>query len=117
MKMKPMFGVLVKNHDEATNTDDLLATRDFRNRSGKECYSKPVPVCLPLMSVRVGTGAGRDYLRVLRAAEMEAWELSGGDYLRSCSASVHDNQNGAFLQSPPNALGYSVENQTAEKTI
>jgi len=27
---------------------------------------------------------GRAYLPAMRAAEMAAWELTGGDYLRSC---------------------------------
>ena len=30
------------------------------------------------------TAMSRAYLRAMRAAEMVAWELTGGDYLRSC---------------------------------
>ena len=65
------------------NTDDALATHDFRNRSGEEKYPMRARVCLPLPSVRVGRAASREYLRGLRAAEMAAWKLSGGDYLLS----------------------------------
>jgi hypothetical protein len=74
---------------EAINTDHALATHDFRNRRGEEKYPKRSRVCLPLMSLRVGTAASREYLRGLRAAEMAAWKLSGGDYLRSrCATPV-----------------------------
>ena len=119
MKNKSMFefGVLVQNHDEAVNRDDPPATREFRNRWGEEQYSRPVRVCLPSMSLRLGTAAGRDYLRAMRAAEMEAWALSGGDYLRSRPTTLHDDQNVVFLQSPPNALDYREENQTTERTL
>jgi hypothetical protein len=68
---------------EAINTDDALPSNDFRNRQGERKYPMRIRVCLPLMSLRVGTTASREYLRGLRAAEMAAWKLSGGDYLRS----------------------------------
>ena len=41
---------------------------------------------MPLMQMSSRSVGDRDYLRRLRAAEMAAWERSGGDYLMSCSA-------------------------------
>ena len=40
----------------------------------------------PLVQLSTRVVGDRDYLRGLRAGEMAAWELSGGDYLMSCSA-------------------------------
>jgi hypothetical protein len=68
---------------EAINTDAALTTHDFRKRRGEEKYPQRIHVHVPLMSLRVGTAAGREYMRELRAAEMAAWKLSGGDYLLS----------------------------------
>ena len=41
---------------------------------------------LPHAQLPLSTALARTYLRSLRAAEMEAWEMSGGDYLRSSFA-------------------------------
>jgi len=51
-------------------------------------FAQNVPVrCvrngLPLISNRLRSSGSRAYLRRLRAAEMAAWEQTGGDYLRS----------------------------------
>jgi hypothetical protein len=74
---------------ETINTDDALPTHDFGNRQGEEKYPQRSRVRLPLMALRVGTAASREYLRGLRAAEMAAWKLSGGDYLLSrCATAV-----------------------------
>jgi hypothetical protein len=40
-----------------------------------------VPGRLPLATAPRNTASTRDYFRRLRAAEMAAWELTGGDYL------------------------------------
>jgi hypothetical protein len=102
MKSNLKFGVVVAN-----DYHNPLPTYDFPSRRGEEKNSKPTHVCLPSMSLRVSTTASRERLRALRAAEMEAWTRSGGDFLRSRPATLRDNQNVAFLQSPPNALVYS----------
>ena len=39
---------------------------------------------LPQHSLLPGLPRSRSYLRSLRAVEMAAWEMTGGDYLRSC---------------------------------
>src|SRR5262249_2650590 len=41
---------------------------------------------LPHAQVALSSALARTYLRSLRAAEMAAWEMSGGDYLRSSFA-------------------------------
>jgi hypothetical protein len=41
---------------------------------------------VPVVQMSSRVAGDRDYLRRLRAAEMAAWERSGGDYLMSCSA-------------------------------
>jgi len=53
---------------------------------GADVFAQNVPVhCvrngLPLISNRLRSSGPRAYLRRLRAAEMAAWELTGGDYL------------------------------------
>ena len=48
----------------------------------------PIQIRGSMPSIQLSTRAvgDRDYLRGLRAAEMAAWERSGGDYLLSRSA-------------------------------
>ena len=53
-----------------------------------DVFAQNVPVLcvrngLPLISNRRRSSGPRAYLRRLRAAEMAAWEQTGGDYLRS----------------------------------
>ena len=62
------------------------ATYDFRKGRGEEKNGASNRACLPLRSLRLGTTVSHEHLRQLRAAEMAEWELSGGDYLVSCSA-------------------------------
>ncbi len=66
---------------ETINTDGLLQTQDFRHLRRVQEYPKHNRVSLRLVFPRAITRASREYLRRLRAAEMAAWELSGGDYL------------------------------------
>jgi hypothetical protein len=74
---------------EAMYSNDALLANDFRNRLREEKHPEHIRGCLPLRSLRVGAAAGREYLRGLRAAEMEAWNLSGGDCLLSrCATPV-----------------------------
>jgi hypothetical protein len=68
---------------ESINSDDALTTHGFRNRWEEEKYPQCGRVRLSLTSLRVGAATSREYLRGLRAAEMAAWKLSGGDYLVS----------------------------------
>jgi hypothetical protein len=50
-------------------------------------YVRPITAIWPnVITVRQAAGeiaSSREYFRSLRAAEMEAWERTGGDYVRS----------------------------------
>jgi len=46
-------------------------------------FPKPIRVDIPLTYLSQRTTVAREYLRGLRAAEMAAWESTGGDYLLS----------------------------------
>ena len=71
---------------ESINTNEALPTHDFRHPRSEVKYPKHVRASLRLMSPPALTAANREYLRGLRAAEMAAWTLSGGDYLLSSAA-------------------------------
>jgi len=45
---------------------------------------KRIGTSLPLTPAAPSTAAARAYFQSMRAAEMAAWEMIGGDYLRSC---------------------------------
>jgi hypothetical protein len=52
-------------------------------------YVRPITTFWPNVTT-VGEAASeiagsREYFRSLRAAEMEAWEMTGGDYVRSAA--------------------------------
>lgn len=49
-------------------------------------FEKQTRPRLPHAHVPLSTALTRTYLRSLRAAEMAAWEMSGGDFLRSSFA-------------------------------
>jgi hypothetical protein len=59
----------------------------IRQHSGhlEEHSPKHIRVSVPLISLPKRNMEARAYLRGLRAAEMAAWELTGGDYLLSRS--------------------------------
>ena len=56
------------------------ATLRFPNRKSP----KRIGTSLPLTPRAPSSAATREYFRSLRAAEMAAWEMTGGDCLRSC---------------------------------
>src|SRR5262245_61642300 len=68
---------------ETITMDEAQAANDFRICRGEQRLAGPIRLNLPSRYPRTGTSANRAYLRGLRAAEMTAWELSGGDYLLS----------------------------------
>jgi len=49
-------------------------------------FQELTPLSLPQAHLPPSTALTRMYLRSLRAAEMAAWEMTGGDYLRSSFA-------------------------------
>ncbi len=68
---------------ETIKTDGLLKTQDFTHLRRVQEYPKHNGTSLRLAFPRALTRASREYLRGLRAAEIAAWELTGGDYLLS----------------------------------
>jgi|GEM_PF-6939425 len=68
------------------NTDTALPTHYFRLLRTGEKYPRNTRISLPLMPPPGVTTASREYWRGLRAAEMAAWKLTGGDYLLSSAA-------------------------------
>jgi hypothetical protein len=65
-------------------TPNLLAmrTETFPTNLLAPCPEKPARLSLPSLSPRPLLRGDRAYLRALRAAEMKAWQASGGDVFR-----------------------------------
>jgi len=57
-------------------------TQRFENRK----FLKRIRTRLPLTPISSSTTLTRAYFRVMRDAEMAAWEATGGDYVRSSFA-------------------------------
>jgi len=64
-----------------TETADEVTLRRFIDRRAKDQSRDRIRN--PLLSLPVRHAPSREYLRDLRAAEMIAWEMTGGDYLIS----------------------------------
>lgn len=62
------------------NIDEITAVERHHNCGGDAPRTRTYN---PLFLQPALNSMTRAYLRDLRAAEMTAWELSGGDYLRS----------------------------------
>jgi hypothetical protein len=74
-----MVRVNVKEKRSAMRTEEVI--QNVRN------YVRPVSTIWPKVTTIRKAGSGiagsGEYFRKLRAAEMEAWEMTGGDYVRS----------------------------------
>jgi hypothetical protein len=57
-------------------------TGTLRVQNGKSI--KRIRTSLPLTPLPPSTAVTRAYFRSMRAAEMAAWEMTGGDYVLSC---------------------------------
>jgi hypothetical protein len=66
---------------ETIKSDDISPIHQLRNHWREDNAPQHLRVDLPLISLPGRTATVRAYLRGLRAAEMAAWEQTGGDYL------------------------------------
>jgi len=70
---------------EYRETNDETSIRQRRSHWAEDKSPKHNRISVPLISLPKRNIAARAYFRGLRAAEMAAWELTGGDYLLSRS--------------------------------
>jgi len=64
--------------------NDPAQIRQLMDHRMKTASPKRIRTSLPLTPIPPSTARTRAYFRSVRAAEMAAWEMTGGDYVLSC---------------------------------